>query len=104
MSNDSLVVYARKSSESEDKQMLSIPAQLAELRAYAERTNLRISAELVESCSAREPGRPVFSKLLADVAAGLVPGILCWRLDRLAQNPKTPKPQNPKTPKPRIEY
>lgn len=83
----SYVLYARKSTESEDKQMLSIPAQLTELRRFAARLELRIEAELTESYSAREPGRPVFSKLLKDVAGGRVQGILCWKLDRLARNP-----------------
>src|SRR5690606_22621887 len=51
------------------------------------RSGIVISEELTESCSAREPGRPVFSRLLTDVAAGRVYGVVCWKLDRLARNP-----------------
>ena len=81
------VLYARKSTDTEDKQILSIPAQLDDLRDFAVRMGIEVAEELTESCSAREPGRPVFSKLIKDVEAGKVAGILCWRLDRLARNP-----------------
>ncbi|MFA5129812.1 MAG: recombinase family protein [Patescibacteria group bacterium] len=81
------VLYARKSTDCEDKQILSIPAQLSELRQFAERSCLEISSELTESYSAREPGRPVFSQLLTDIAAGKIERILSWKLDRLARNP-----------------
>ena len=81
------VLYARKSTDREDKQILSIPAQLGELREFAVRQGLQVSEELTESYSAREPGRPIFSKLLEDVKAGRIGKILCWKLDRLARNP-----------------
>ena len=81
------VLYARKSTDREDKQILSIPAQLNELRRFAERCGLVITDELVEHCSAREPGRPIFSKLLQDIATGKVARVLSWKLDRLARNP-----------------
>jgi site-specific DNA recombinase len=81
------VLYARKSTDREDKQILSIPAQLRELREFAQRSGLTIVEELTESCSARKLGRPVFSKLLRSAQAGRVQRILAWRLDRLARNP-----------------
>ena len=81
------VLYVRKSTDREPKQILSIPAQLRELREFAVRSGLTIESELEEACSAREPGRPVFSKLLGDVAAGRVERILAWKLDRLTRNP-----------------
>lgn len=81
------VLYVRKSTDREDKQILSIPAQLKELREFALRTGLTIDIELEEAHSAKEPGRPIFSKLLADVAARRVERILVWKLDRLARNP-----------------
>lgn len=78
-------LYARKSTDVEDKQVLSIEAQLAELREYAKRENLVISAEYVEKQSAKAPGRPVFGKMLADI--GINGGnILAWHPDRLARN------------------
>lgn len=83
----SCVLYARKSTDREDKQILSIPSQIRALREFATRSGLTITHELVESCSARRPGRPIFSKLLKDAEAGRVERVLSWRLDRLARNP-----------------
>ena len=57
-------LYARKSTDVEDKQVLSIEAQLTELREYAKRENIEISAEFIEKQSAKVPGRPIFNKLL----------------------------------------
>src|SRR4051812_8480022 len=80
-------LYARKSTDREDMQILSIQGQLRELRRFAERAGLVVTTELTESCSAREPGRPIFSKLLSDIERGRVPRVLAWKLDRLARNP-----------------
>lgn len=81
------VIYARKSTESEDRQVLSIPAQLDELRAVAARRGIVIGRIVEESRSAKAPGRPAFASLLADIQKGRVQGVLCWKLDRLARNP-----------------
>ena len=51
------LIYARKSTESEEKQVLSIPAQLRELREYAEKLDLIILDEIYESKSARIPNK-----------------------------------------------
>ena len=55
-------LYARKSTDVEDKQVLSIEAQLTELREYAKRENIIISAEVVEKQSAKYICRPLFNK------------------------------------------
>jgi DNA invertase Pin-like site-specific DNA recombinase len=57
-------IYARKSTDVEDKQVLSIEAQLVELRAYAKNENLQIVDELVEKQSAKMPGRKIFGDML----------------------------------------
>lgn len=80
------VIYARKSSESEDRQVLSIQSQVEELRRIAEQRGLRIDRVLEEAKSAKAPGRPVFNALIADVQAGRVGRIVCWKADRLARN------------------
>jgi len=55
-------LYARKSTDEEDRQVLSIEAQLAELREFAIKENLEIAAKFVEAKTAKTPGRPVFDK------------------------------------------
>ncbi len=54
-------IYARKSTDDEERQMLSIEAQLAELREYASSEGLTVVSEFVESRTAKEPGRPIFN-------------------------------------------
>ncbi len=79
-------IYCRKSSEDEDRQALSIVAQLSELGTIARVNNLRIVDTLTESKSAKEPGREVFNEMLRRVEGGEANAILTWKLDRLARN------------------
>ena len=80
-------IYARKSTEDEERQIMSIEAQLAELAEYAKRENLEVVETFIESKSAKSPGREIFSKLIAAVQASKEPvGLLCWHPDRLARN------------------
>jgi site-specific DNA recombinase len=81
------VIYARKSSESEDRQVLSIDSQIRELRAIATRERVHIAEVLIETKSAKAPGRPVFGELMRRVSRGEVVGVLCWKMDRLSRNP-----------------
>lgn len=80
-------LYARKSSEDEERQVMSIEAQLAELVEFARRENITIVETFVESKSAKQPGRPVFNEMIAKVNASKEPvGLLAWHPDRLARN------------------
>lgn len=82
------LLYARKSSESEDKQAQSIDDQLKDLRLLARQRALTIVGELTESKSAKAPGaRPVFAELVARLDAGQADAILCWHVNRLFRNP-----------------
>ncbi|MBI2798189.1 recombinase family protein [Candidatus Saccharibacteria bacterium] len=83
--NEKYYLYARKSTDVEDKQVLSIEAQLVELREYAKRESLHIAAEFVEKKSAKTTGRPIFGKLLAEIEQN-GGNILAWHPDRLARN------------------
>ena len=65
-----LFLYARKSTDVEDKQVLSIDAQLSELREFASRDGIHIVEELIEKQSAKTPGRPVFNAMLERIEAG----------------------------------
>ena len=51
------VIYARKSSDSEDRQMASIPDQINEVKRIAETLELNVVEIITESCSAKAPGR-----------------------------------------------
>jgi site-specific DNA recombinase len=81
-------MYIRKSSESEERQALSIPAQERELLALAERRGYTVvGSPISEAKSAKRPGRAGFAELLERLERGEADGILCWHLDRLARNP-----------------
>ena len=79
-------LYARKSTDVEDKQVLSIEAQLTELRNYAKTEHLSIIEEIVEKQSAKSPGRPQFNAMLSRIEAGEANGIIGWHPDRLSRN------------------
>jgi len=81
------LIYSRKSSEAEDRQVLSIESQTRELEQLAGKLNITIVEVLTESKSAKEPGRPVFNQMMQKLYRGEATGILCWKLDRLARNP-----------------
>jgi DNA invertase Pin-like site-specific DNA recombinase len=79
-------IYCRKSSEDDDRQALSIVAQLSELGAIREGGHLSVIDTFNESKSAKEPGRQVFNEMLRRIEAGEANAILTWKLDRLARN------------------
>jgi DNA invertase Pin-like site-specific DNA recombinase len=80
-------LYARKSSEAEEKQALSVDSQVKEMLTIAEREHLNIVDIYRESHSAKDCGqRPVYNKLLLDIREGKFDGILVWHPDRLARN------------------
>lgn len=75
-------IYARKSTDDEDRQILSIEGQLVELREYAKRESLSVIKEFVEAKTAKEPGRPIFNDMLLQIERGAACGILAWHPDR----------------------
>jgi len=79
-------LYARKSTDVEDKQVRSIEDQILELRAFAEKEGLEISNVFIEKQSAKIPGRPVFNEMIKRIEKGEANGILAWHPDRLARN------------------
>ena len=80
-------IYCRKSSESEDRQILSIDSQYEELRkAFADRPAIEIVEVLKESFSAKAPGRAVFNSMVQRIERGEADGIIAWHPDRLARN------------------
>lgn len=83
-----VIMYCRKSSESEDRQAQSIDDQINILTKFAKSNQLTIIKTYSESKSAKAPyQRPSFTNLIADIQGGEGRHILCWSLDRLFRNP-----------------
>src|SRR3989339_726849 len=81
------ILYARKSTDEDDRQILSIESQMAELKEFAAKEKLEIAASLCEAKTAKEPGRMKFGEMLSLIESGKADGILSWHPDRLARNP-----------------
>ena len=80
-------LYARKSSEDEERQALSIDSQVKEMSKLAERDHLDIVAVKTEAHSAKNSGeREVFNKMIDEIKAGEYNSILTWHPDRLSRN------------------
>ncbi len=79
-------IYARKSTDEVHRQVRSIEAQLEELRELAHKESLTVVDELIESQTAKHPGRPIFNAMLKRIENGEANGILAWHPDRLARN------------------
>lgn len=82
------ILYARKSSESEDRQVQSIEDQINKLKQLAENLKITVIDVITESKSAKQPNnRPVFEQMLERIRNGEANGILCWQINRLSRNP-----------------
>src|SRR3989338_4559476 len=79
-------IYTRKSTESAERQVMSLESQLSELKEFAAKEKLEIVASLSEAQTAKEPGRKIFAEMLDRICAGEAGGILAWHPDRLARN------------------
>jgi len=80
-------LYARKSTESEERQVLSIDSQISEMLQLAEREGLNIVEIKRESHSAKETGtRPIFNEIVEDLKRNKYNGILTWAPDRISRN------------------
>ena len=66
-------LYARKSTEDEERQVMSIEAQLAELAEFAKRENIEIAETFIESKSAKKPRREIFNEMMSKVQESKTP-------------------------------
>lgn len=85
------VIYLRKSTDDEAKQVRSIDDQRDECKALARQLKIdpkRLTI-LEESASAKKSGnRPIFNKMLHDFQTGKYHGLISWSPDRISRNMK----------------
>ena len=77
------VAYVRKSTEEDDRQAMSIDAQIDAIKKQF--PGLKITF-IKESMSAAKPGREKFNQMITDIEAGKYQGIIAWHPDRLSRN------------------
>jgi len=82
------LIYVRKSSESEDRQVLSTESQTKELLSLAERLSTEVELLPPESKSAKMPGRPIFNSVLGKIESGECENLWVWHPDRISRNPE----------------
>lgn len=80
-------IYCRKSTEAEDRQVLSLESQRTEVeRLLSARPDIEVVGVFEESKSAKAPGRPEFTRMMGCIQQGQAEGIIAWHPDRLARN------------------
>lgn len=86
------VLYARKSTTDESRQLRPILDQIADCLKLAERLHIKID-EKKDICTEERSAkifnnRPVFNQILKEIREGKYDAILSWNPDRLARNMK----------------
>ena len=79
-------IYCRKSSEQEDRQILSLDSQENELKKVAQEQKLSVIKTYKESGSAHVIGRPLFNEMITRLERGEAQGIIVWDESRIARN------------------
>ena len=78
--------YFRKSTESDERQVQSIPDQKAWAEKFIDEKGLLVKHSFQESMSARKTGRPVFNDMLTRIEAGEADALIVYDPSRLARN------------------
>ncbi len=82
------VLYARVSSDEQERQGFSIPAQVKFLKEYAAKNNIQIVKEFTESETAKKSGRKEFNAMIKFLKNSKdINVILVEKTDRLYRNP-----------------
>jgi len=80
--------YCRKSSDAEDRQILSNDGQHNENVLMAQRNGDEFVKSYSDSGTAKTPHkRSSYKAMIADIHAGKIEVLYCWKLNRLARNP-----------------
>src|SRR4051812_31389117 len=83
----SAITYARVSSDKQEKEGHSIPAQRERLNSYAERHAFAVAREFIEVETAKKAGRSQFSEMVRTLKRKDAPKIvLVETTDRLTRN------------------
>ena len=81
------VIYARRSSESEDRQERSIPDQISDCQKLCEINGIKPYKIIPESKSAKVSGqRPFYNEMIEGIKKGKWNSIIAWHPNRLARN------------------
>ena len=81
-------VYIRKSEERQERQLLSLHAQLREIQTRFPDIEI-VGKPIEESTSAFKPNnRPLFARMLKDIDLGKAEGIISYHPNRLSRNEK----------------
>lgn len=84
------VAYVRKSTESADRQAMSIEAQIKAIKKQFPDLDITFiknpDGTIGESMSAAKPGRPLFNQMMQDLRSGEYQGVIAWHPDRLSRN------------------
>lgn len=82
------IIYCRKSTDREDKQVQSLDDQLAWCRETAKTLGYEVIEEITEAISAKTPDkRPGFKRMLGMLKKWEADRIITWKANRLARNP-----------------
>ena len=80
------IAYYRKSTDTEDKQILSLDGQKEIVLNFAKRLKLEIKEEFSEKFSAKKSGRPIFNEIMNKLRNKEIDGIISYKADRLTRN------------------
>ena len=85
------IAYSRKSTDGEDRQILSLDDQKREIEEIEQKNNLKIIERYLgnkkgESRTAHKRGRPIFNHIMRQIEAGKANGLLVWHPNRIARN------------------
>lgn len=83
------IIYARKSTEGEDRQVASLDDQLEFAEGLAKKNSYKVIKTFREAASARKPhNRPKFDQMIKMLRQDKANAIICWQTNRLSRNPE----------------
>ena len=87
MKNNKYFLYARKSTDVEDKQVQSIDDQINVMKQKAKSLWINIIEVFQESMSAKAPWRYRFNEMIERIKSWEAKWVISWKIDRLTRNP-----------------